>query len=164
MRPDRTAGTSRVEPVADQRSAACGPPGVQLLGGPLLAEGPVVHAQLEQVPVGLAHLAAGTDAEDGHDLVAVEVGAQGVELLLLGQPLDPDLEVVVGAPQALGRVRAGAACFLWTRASSVGRTRKFIFWRQAERNKIIIKKKKKGRSDASENTQIYFLFVQSNSK
>ena len=44
--------------------------------------GPSSRRQLEQEPVGLADLAAGRDAEQPHDLVAVEVGPDRVELLL----------------------------------------------------------------------------------
>ena len=64
--------------------------------------GPPVDPQLEQVPVGLADLAPGTDAEQLHDLVAVEVGADRVELLLLGELVDPGLQLVVRPPQPLG--------------------------------------------------------------
>ena len=61
-----------------------------------------VEAQLEQVPVGLADLPAGSDAQDLHDLVAVEVRPDRGQLLGLGELLDPRLEVVVGAPQPVG--------------------------------------------------------------
>ena len=60
---------------------------------------------------------AGRHAEDRHDRVAVEVGPDRVQLLLLAQPGDPLLEVVVGrgaaAPPCAGCgwcSRTGSAC------------------------------------------------------
>src|SRR5699024_7322536 len=73
------------------------PPGAQLLDGPLLAEGAVLHPQVEQVPVGLAHGPTGRKVQDLHDPVAVQVGADLPDLLLLGEVVDAGLELVVGA-------------------------------------------------------------------
>ena len=86
------------------------PPGEELLAGAVGAEGALVDAALQQVGVRLADDAAGADAEDLHDLVAVEVGPHRVELLLLGEHGDPGLEVVVrGAqPGGAGPVPGGA--------------------------------------------------------
>ena len=69
------------------------------LGGGRFAEGAAVHPQLEQEAVGLADVTAGPDAEDLHDLVAVEVRTHGVELLLLGEHGDAGLQLVVGLLQ-----------------------------------------------------------------
>src|SRR5690349_13915350 len=97
-----TSDAPRGHAVTADTSGPLGPPGEQPAGGLLLAEGALVEPQLHQEAVGLADLAAGAEAEHGHDLVAVEVGPQRRELLRLGQPLDPGLEVVIGTPQPLG--------------------------------------------------------------
>ena len=78
------------------------PPGQQRRLGVVVGHRAVVEPQLEQEAVGLADLAARRDPEDLHDLVAVEVGPDRRQLLLLGEPRDPRLEVVVGAPQPVG--------------------------------------------------------------
>lgn len=89
----RRAGPRRrsgARPRADQAGASAadsagGPPGAQRLGGELLAERPATDPQVEQEAVGLADLAARRDVEDRHDRGAVEIGADGGELLLGGQ-------------------------------------------------------------------------------
>src|SRR5690606_15010443 len=92
------------------------PPREESLSREVLTERPVLHALGEQESVRLADLPPGRDAEDGHDLLAVEVGADLVELLLLLQGSDARLEVVVGGCEARGlaavarrAVRAGQA-------------------------------------------------------
>ena len=60
----------------------------------------MLHAQAEQVPVRLADDGTGRDAEDLHDLLAVEVRPDLGQLLLPGELGDPLLEVVVGRGQA----------------------------------------------------------------
>src|SRR5690606_33815087 len=78
-----------------------GPPRPQLglaLGGVARAD---LHAPLEQEPVRLADLAAGTDAEHLHDPGAVDVGPDRGELLGLAQLRDALLEVVVRGAQPL---------------------------------------------------------------
>src|SRR5690606_31936710 len=81
---------------------ACPPPAEQLLARALLAQRAVLHAQREQVPVRLSHLAPRLDPQDLHDLHAVQVGADRVELLALAQLRDARLEIVVGEGEALG--------------------------------------------------------------
>jgi len=56
----------------------------------------VLHPQLQQVRVGLADERAWRDAQDLHDLVAVEVRAQPGQLFLAGQDGDALLQLVVG--------------------------------------------------------------------
>ena len=96
------------------RSGAGGPPGEQALSRGIRPDGSLVEPQLQQEAIRLAHLAARADAERGLDLVAVELGTHGGELLLLGEHGDALLEVVVGeaetvglAPVARGDVGAG---------------------------------------------------------
>src|SRR5690606_23361315 len=103
------------------------PPGTQLLLGALLAERTVLHPQLEQMLVRLAHLAAGRQVEDPHDPVAVEVGTDPPDLLLLGEVVDAGLELVVGAgegaglaPVAGGDVGAGEAMEVLEQVAGVG--------------------------------------------
>src|SRR5690606_18858130 len=79
---------------------ACCPPREEALARDVLAKGSVLDALGEQETVRLADLPPGRDAEDGHDLLAVEVGADLVELLLLLQGSDARLEVVVGGCEA----------------------------------------------------------------
>ena len=79
-----------------------GPPAAELGLGVLAGQRAVLEAQLQQVLLGLADHRTGRHAEDRHDRVAVEVGPDRVELLLLAQPRDPLLEVVVGPPELLG--------------------------------------------------------------
>ena len=76
-------------------------PGEQGRAGRLLADHAPVEPHVEQEPVGLAHQRAGLDAEDLLDLVAVELRPDLGELLLLGEPGDALLQVVVGAPRRL---------------------------------------------------------------
>ena len=86
------------------RSVARGPPGQQALRGFLIAEGAIVETLFQQVAVSLAHLWSWLDAQDGHDLLAVEVGAHRRHLLLFGQLGDALLELDNGA-----RLREGPA-------------------------------------------------------
>src|ERR1700760_3592000 len=59
---------------AQLRSAARGPPCPEPGGRFLLAQGTLVEAQLHEEVQRLAHSTARPDAQDRHDLVAVEVG------------------------------------------------------------------------------------------
>ena len=59
-----------------------GPPVEEGFAGLVFAEGALVEAEVHEELVGLAYLATRRDAEDLHDLVAVEVGAEGIEFLL----------------------------------------------------------------------------------
>ena len=76
-----------------------GEPGRQFLDRAVVPERAVFHPQRQQVLVGLPDEPAGRDAEDLHDLVAVEVGPDRVQLLLLLQGGDALLERVVGRGQ-----------------------------------------------------------------
>jgi len=60
----------------------------------------VLHAQFEQVPVGPANHPALRHAEDPHDLVAIEVGPDLRQFLLLTQHGDARLQVVLGPRQS----------------------------------------------------------------
>src|SRR4029079_11463607 len=71
------------DPAGSGNLAALGPPLLEGFAGLGFAEGALVETEVHQELVGLADLAARWDAEDLHDLVAVEVGAQRVEFLLL---------------------------------------------------------------------------------
>ena len=73
-----SARRARCEPLLDAR-----PTRRRGGGGLLLAERALVEPELEQEVERLADDAAGRDAEVLHDLVAVEVGTDGLELLLL---------------------------------------------------------------------------------
>ena len=77
-------------------------PAPQLLSGPLGPQRPPLHAQLQQVPVRLADHRARPHAEDLHDLVAVQVRADLLQLFPLGQERYALLQVVVGAGQPGG--------------------------------------------------------------
>src|SRR5690606_13307553 len=77
-------------------------PAAQLVRGGLLADDAAVQAQVEQEAVRLADEGAGLDAEDLLDLVAVDLRADRGELLLLLQPRDAPLEVVIGAAEPFG--------------------------------------------------------------
>jgi hypothetical protein len=61
------------------------------VSGLLGAQRTALDTQVEQESVGPADLRAGADAEDPHDLVAVQVGAEPGQLLLLGQHRDAPL-------------------------------------------------------------------------
>jgi len=61
----------------------------------------VLHPQLEQVRVGPADQRSRRDAEQRHDLVAVQVRPDPGQLLLLFEPGDPLFERVVAAGQPL---------------------------------------------------------------
>ena len=79
-----------------------GPPLQERRSGALLAQGSAFHAQLQQVVARDLDGARGTQPQNVHDLVTVEVGADRVELLLLAQGGDARLEVVVGGGQVVG--------------------------------------------------------------
>src|SRR3954451_2988864 len=78
--------------VVQRRDALLGRPTPKLLDRPLLAQGAVLHPQLEQVTVGLTDHRPGADPELGHDPVAVEVGPQSLQVLLLLEHRDPLLQ------------------------------------------------------------------------
>src|SRR5665811_1956782 len=86
------------------------PPRMQFCPRTLVTERAVVHAQLQQMLVGQAHVATGTDPQLGHDLRAVQVGADGVDLLLGAQLRDAVLQIVVGKRESFGL----APCLLYT--------------------------------------------------
>src|SRR5207342_2340448 len=92
-------------PARVRRLAAAGrqPPGLrpapQLLNGPLGPQRPLLYAQLQQVPVRLADHRARPHAEDLHDLVAVQIRADLLQLLPLRQERYALLQVVVGTGQ-----------------------------------------------------------------
>ena len=60
-------------------------PASQLRLGALPSQRPVLHPQREQVPVGPTHQGARRNAEQRHDLVAVQVRPDRVELFLATQ-------------------------------------------------------------------------------
>src|SRR5690606_15870666 len=93
-------------------SAARRPPVAQALLRGILPDDALVQAQVEQKTVGLADLAPRRDAEDPLDLVAIELRADRLELLLLAQRGDPLLKVVVraGQPGRLALVARGHIC------------------------------------------------------
>ena len=76
------------------RLRRCAPPGVEPAEGLLLPERALLEAQLEQERQRLADDGPGRDAEVLHHLVAVELGAQGAQLLLGRQLGDARLELV----------------------------------------------------------------------
>src|SRR4051812_21236407 len=82
--------------------ALLGRPPPKLLDRPLLAQRAVLHPQLEQVTVGLTDHRPGADPELGHDPVAVEVGPQSLQVLLLLEHRDPLLQRVVRRRQRAG--------------------------------------------------------------
>ena len=59
------------------------------------SEGSLFQPQFEQEPVGLSYFAAGSEPEDHHDLLAVEVWADGGKLFLLPQRRDSLFQVVI---------------------------------------------------------------------
>ena len=80
-------------PTGVSRRLLTQPPPLQESGlGGVLGHRAVVEAELEEEVVGRADVAGGPDAEQLHDLVAVEVGTEGVELLLLAELGDAGLE------------------------------------------------------------------------
>ena len=84
-------GTGSLRPAGYRQpggAVALGPPRVQAAVGLLLAQRALVEAQLHQEVQRLAHHRARGHAEVLHDLAAVELGAQRVELLLLAQLRD----------------------------------------------------------------------------
>src|SRR5690606_14528388 len=69
---------------------ALGPPGVEAAVGLLLAERALLQAQLEEHRQRRAHVGAGADAQVLHDLLAIDVGPDRIQLLAgleLGDPL-----------------------------------------------------------------------------
>jgi len=66
-----------------------------------MAERAMLYPLFEQVPVGLPDGGPGRDAENLHDLVAVQVGTQPVELLLRRKDGDSPFQVVVGTLKPL---------------------------------------------------------------
>src|SRR5699024_2100284 len=101
-RPPHPAAAPQGSPAAPSGVLAGRPPGAQLLLGALLAARAVLHPQVEQVPVGLTHDPTGRQAQDLHDPVAVQVGTDLRDLLLLGEVVDAGLELVVGAGEGAG--------------------------------------------------------------
>ena len=87
-----------------------GCPAQQFLSDLLPAQLALGDAQLEQEAVRLPHQRARRHAQDAHDLVAVELGPEAAQLLLLAELGDALLELVVGAgqPGCLGPVPGGA--------------------------------------------------------
>src|SRR5205085_7864488 len=77
--------TCRRSPARARSAGLRRPPLIEPSVGLLLAQRPLVEAKLQQVVEGLAHQRPGADAQVGHHLVAVEVGTDGVELLLAAQ-------------------------------------------------------------------------------
>src|SRR6185437_5668432 len=82
------------------------PPGPQPLGRLLLAQRPFVNTKVHEEVPGLADGPPRHEVEDLHDLVAVEVGTHGIELLLRPELGDTGLELVhtTGQGTGLGRV------------------------------------------------------------
>ena len=99
MRRHRPATPLRIQALCLPQLFWRPPPGAQCLAGQVLADRPLLHAQVHEEAVGLADDRPGGHAELGHDLAAVEVGADGGQLLGGAQGLDTLLEVVVGAVQ-----------------------------------------------------------------
>src|SRR5207249_538785 len=97
----RHGGTSGRARLATD-GAPFGPPVVEAPVGLLLTERALLHTELEQVRERLAHHPSRPDAEMGHDLVAVDVGPERVERLLLAQPDDPGLQLVHALGELLG--------------------------------------------------------------
>src|SRR5690606_2617189 len=121
----RTGLRRRQEPCSGP--AAGLPPGAQLRPGALLAERSMLHPQLEQVLVRLAHLPTGRQVQQLHDPVPVEIGADPADLLLLRELVDALLELVVGAGEgtglalvAGGDVRAGEAVEVLEQVPGIG--------------------------------------------
>src|SRR5687768_7219966 len=69
----------------DPMLVALGVPALQLGERVVVAERTTLHSQLEQVPVGPTDERTGRNAERRHDLVAIEVRADPVQLLLRGE-------------------------------------------------------------------------------
>ena len=86
------------------------PPGDEPAPRLLLAERALIEAELEQEVEGPTHVPPGGQAQQAHDLVTVEVGPDGVELLLPAELIDPGLELVhaTGQGPGLRRVPSGA--------------------------------------------------------
>src|SRR5262245_1870940 len=72
-----------------------GPPAQQFLPRRLRLERAAIQPELTQVRVGATDQRALRDAENLHDLVAVQVRTDRVQLLLLPQAADPLLQVRV---------------------------------------------------------------------
>src|SRR5690606_36668005 len=91
-----------------------GPPLLERRDGFIVLHRTVVQPELQHVLVGRSDGGTRLDTEYYHDLVAVEVRTDGVQLLLLLKLRDPLLQPVVGpgergglAPVTRGAVRAG---------------------------------------------------------
>ena len=87
----------------------------------------MLHPQLEQVLVGRADLRTGRQLQQLHDPVPVQVRTDLLDLLLLGEGVDPGLQLVVGAgqgaglaPVAGGDVGAGEAVEVLDQVPGVG--------------------------------------------
>ena len=91
-------------------SALRGPPLLECRHRRIVLHRPVLQAQLQQELVRLADGWAGADAKNLHDLVAVEVGPDGVQFLLLLELSDALLQAVVrtGERGGLALVPRGA--------------------------------------------------------
>src|SRR5262249_47030470 len=89
-------------PLGRSRLGLRRPPGVEARVGVRLGKRALVEADLEEVGQRVADVAARADAEVVHHLLAVEVGPDGVELLLLLELLDADLELVHAPGQVRG--------------------------------------------------------------
>src|SRR2546430_13654842 len=70
--------------------------------GLVLAEGTLVEPQLQQERQRPAHLGPRGNPQLGHDRVAVEIGSDGGELLLVAQLRDAGLQLVHAPAQLLG--------------------------------------------------------------
>src|SRR5512133_4334605 len=79
-----------------------GPPGEQLFASTFLTKRAFLYPTFQQERVRPSDIAALRDAEDFHDLGAVQVRSDGVQLLLSRELGYPTLEVVVRLPQPLG--------------------------------------------------------------
>src|SRR5919204_4662400 len=75
------------------------PPSFQCFCSRVWTQRSLLKSEFQQELVRLADLTARPDAQNVHDLVAVEVGPDGVELFLFGKDGNAFLELVVGALQ-----------------------------------------------------------------
>jgi hypothetical protein len=93
-------------------------PAQQFLTGTVAAQRAVFHPQLEREPGRLPDYRPRRNAQHLYDLGAVQVRPDLVKLLLRRQPLDPPLQVLVGAleAQCLGRSASVKAGWIMTRA------------------------------------------------
>src|SRR5205823_8521900 len=72
----------------------------------LVTERPPLETKIEKMPVRRAHRRARLEAEDRHDLVAVEIRSDPLEVFLLRKLADASFEGVIGRRErtSLGRV------------------------------------------------------------